>query len=304
MRTDSREVLAVGVFGGGSRLGDRIEMLLRRGRTFSPRASSTGIAASAIVLSALMLAGSLVPRWIAFAQQDLRAFPKFEVISIRPNNSGSTASDLGPPKGNRFTATNVYVKRLIRLAYNVQDFQIAEGPGWIESDRFDIAATAEGNAITSGQFRPMLQALLADRFRLVIHRETRQLPVFELTVAGGAPKIKETNCINESSSASNICETRVTTDTGSGLVRGHLVPMPELASVLQSITSRIVLERTGLAGRYDIDLKWFPGLTSVDDVAGPSLFTALREQLGLKLESAKGPVEVLVIDHVEKPDAN
>jgi uncharacterized protein (TIGR03435 family) len=146
--------------------------------------------------------------------------------------------------------------------------------------------------------------LLADRFHLEVHHETRELPVFALTVAGDATKTKETKCVNDSPTASNSCQPSFRTDSGSGSIRGRSAPMPEFASILESITGRVVLDRTSTSGRYDIDMKWTPDSISTGDVGGPSLVTALQEQLGLKLESTKGPVETLVIDHVEKPSEN
>jgi hypothetical protein len=263
----SRELLAVGILGGNSHLRDRIELLLRRGRTFSPRASFAGVIASTLALCVLTLAGSLTPRWIAFAQGPAR--PSFEVASVKPNKGSSHLVHMQPSPGGRFNAENVTLRILMQYAYDVKEFQISGGPEWTNTERYDAAAKAEGSPTGQQMMGPMLQTLLEDRFKLAVHRETRQLP----------------------------------------LPGSH---MAELAASLSMALRRDVIDRTGLGGEFDIRLNWAieapatPGATPdlSPDAPGSSLFTSLREQLGLKLESAKGPVEVLVIDHAEKPDAN
>jgi uncharacterized protein (TIGR03435 family) len=202
--------------------------------------------------------------------------------------------------GNRFTARNVYVRILMRVAYNVQDFQIMGAPGWTDTDRFDIQATADQSKISGDEYRRLLQSLLTERFGLRAHRETKEAPVFLLSTANGGPRLKESECAKDA--APDACQTRERTDRGSLL--GHFVPMSELCSVLESITGRPVLDRTNLAGMYEIDLKWTPGLADATDLTGPSLMTALEEQLGLKLQSGKGPVSMLIVDHVERPSEN
>jgi uncharacterized protein (TIGR03435 family) len=298
----TEELLALGVIGRGSRLGDRIEVLLKRGREFSPRASMVRVAVSALVLLALVVAGSLAPRWIAFAQQ-----PAFEVASVRPNKSGGPGPTILPPKGGRLTATNVSVQDLLITAYHVQRFQVSGGPRWLESDRFDIEAKTEGDPPRE-RIQLMLQSLLADRFNLALHRETRELPVYELVLANRGPKLNEGTCVG-TPSFDNLCGGF---RMSFGALMGRVVAMPQLARTLANLLSRTVVDKTGLTGNYDFDLKWIPDDSASEagappllpDSAGPSIFTALREQLGLELKPAKGPVEVLIIDHAEKPDAN
>ncbi len=194
MRTDSRELLAVGIFGGKSRTGDRIEMLLRRGRTFSPHTSGTSVATSTFVLAGLMLAGSLAPRWIAFAQQPRLAF---EVTSIKPNTMVSEMVKLGPPVGGRFTATNVSLKMLVMRAWKVKNFEISGGPGWIDSARYDVAATAAESNIAEDQFKAMLQALIRDRFKFAAHRESKEMPIYALLAVRNGSKLPGAtgNCV-------------------------------------------------------------------------------------------------------------
>lgn len=331
MRTESRELLAVGIFGGGSRIGDRIETLLRRGRTFSPRASSTGVAASAIVLGGLMLAGSLAPRWIAFAQEQPRL--TFEVASLKPSAGGRVA--LGEKSPGTFYADNYPLAGLIMEAYGIRNFQISGGPGWIHSDKYDILAKHK----VSSRERPleemdaMLRSLLEDRFKLKVHRETKQLPLYALTVAKSGLKLREGSCVSVDPNKQqpqpaagekppNICESRYGNNGPNRTLDWTGTNITDFTRwALPNIMSRTVIDKTGLAGRFDIHLEWTPdqataGLTGSEapvipggaspagDTGTISIFTAIQEQLGLKLESEKGPVEVIVVDHVEKPDAN
>jgi len=319
MRTESRELLAVGIFGSKSRIGDRIEMLLRRGRTFSPRASATGVIASAIVLGGLMLAGSLAPRWIAFAQEPARL--SFDVASIKPNNGDARGVTFAPMSGGRLTVENNPLTNLIGNAYRVPSYRMLGGPDWISSDRFDIQARAEGNP-SKDQIMLMLQTLLADRFKLKVHSETRELPAFTLTAAKSGIKLqpwKEGSCVTidpfnppatppPGGEKLENCGNNLLLPKGPNMQwHATKIDMKGLTGALSAIMRRTVIDKTGFTGTFDVNLEWTrdqgPDISSAD-ATGPSIFTVLQEQLGLKLESAKGPVEVLVIDHVEKPDAN
>jgi uncharacterized protein (TIGR03435 family) len=312
MRTRSRELLAVGIF-GASKLGDRIEMLLKRGRNFSPRASFGRVAVGAIALFAITLAGSRAPRWIAFAQQAPR--PSFEVASIKPGNSDDPSSGFFLQPGGRLTGSNVTLKRLISYAYDVRDHQIARGPSWIDSDMYTVEARPDSaftlppgplppgppSPAQSAPIRMMMRSLLADRFNLSFHRESRELPVFDLALAKGGSKLK--------SAAARQGLPDGLLHGGRGEVEGIAVPMWVVTFLLTQEVGRSVIDKTGLTGHYDFELKWTPEtarrVESPDALPElPSLFTALQEQLGLRLESSKGPVDVLVIDRAEKPDAN
>jgi bla regulator protein BlaR1 len=302
MRTESRELLAVGIFGGKSSIGDRIEMLLRRGRTFSPRASATGVTASAIALICFAIAASLAPRWIAFAQQPAK--PSFEVASIKPADPSDKPGFLHTAPG-RLELDGVTVKMLIQQAWAISGYRIYGGPSWLDSTRYNIAAKAadEAGNLTLDQMRPMLQTLLTDRFHLVVHRETKELPLYRLVVSRNGKKFSE-------SAASGEPQARMST----GQINDEKASLDTLASQLGQQLGRFVVNQTGLRGDFALHLQWTPdpGQNQGGDsdtpppagVEGPSLFTALQEQLGLKLESAKGPVAALVIDHAEKPDAN
>jgi bla regulator protein BlaR1 len=302
MRTESQELLAVGILGGKSRIGERIEILLRRGRMFSTRASRGEVAVSAVVLSALTLAGSLTPRWIAFAQQPSRS--AFEVASVKPTEPSDKPGFLQTAPG-RLNLGGVTVKMLIQQAWAISGYRIYGGPSWLDSTRYNIAAKVPDGAgnLTLDQMRPMLQTLLADRFHLAAHREEKELPLYRLVVAKNGPKLNE-------SAFSGAPQSQMST----GQITDKKAGMDTLASQLGQQLGRFVSNKTGLKGDFDFHMEWTPDpgqnpggdsdtppLVGAD---GPSIFTALQEQLGLKLESGKGPVEVLVIDHAEKPDAN
>lgn len=321
MRTDSREMLAVGIFGSGSRLGDRIEALLARGRPFSIRVSPTGLVVTGVVLAGLATAASIVPRWIAFAQaQSGRAF---EVVSIKPNNSASDQVDLARPKGNRLVATNVSLRMLVMRAFKVKEFELSGGPGWTNSSRFDVSATTGRPGITEPEFKTMLQALLADRFKLRTHRETRPMSIYLLTPIDGGPKLANPtgSCVEPQN---------LTPDTPGVICGGFLmnndqlegrrISMEQFAAALSNFLGRPVIDRTDYKGAFDLHLEFtFAGIAPLngggfgtptlpasasDDDSKPTIFTAIEKQMGLKLESQKGTGEVLVIDHAEKPDAN
>jgi bla regulator protein BlaR1 len=210
------------------------------------------------------------------------------------------------------------------MAYNLQDFQISGGPSWIKSERYDIEAKAEGNPSRRQIEGPMLQALLKDRFQLKLHRETKELPVFGLVAAKGGLRLKPTklegNCaaLYEMAKCADIRKGPFTLDVTA-------IRMGVFIEVLSSIVGRVVIDRTGFQGMFDAHLEFsrddiaFAGPPGPDPASGgsrggrgggaeptdrPSISTALQEQLGLRLESTKGPVEVLVVDSVDRPTVN
>jgi len=234
----------------------------------------------------------------------------FDVASIKPNFSGSDTFFMSPPSHGRFSATNVTLMRLITTAYRLQNAQVISGPGWLTSARYDVAAKGAENA-TNAEVLSMLQPLLADRFKLAVHRETRELPIYALVIAKNGPKLgkpEEGSCA-EALKASKPCGSLAEFKNG---MAADNISLPTIASTLGRILGdRPVVDRTGLTGKFDIHLMWTDGSRKPADSEGASnleapdsVFVALQEQAGLKLEATKGPVEVLIVDHVERPSEN
>jgi uncharacterized protein (TIGR03435 family) len=221
--------------------------------------------------------------------------PAFEAASIRRNLSGSQNTNINI-SGGRLTVTNGSLKTLIRNAYGILSFQLDGEPKWSDTEMYDIAATTGASEkISPDQLKLLLQSLLADRFQLKVRWETRETSLYALIPARNGPKLQE--CHESEDPGVN---TRKTPEIIH--MKGTREPVSILASNLGNQLGRIVLDRTGLTGVYDWVLEWDPGVTA--DATRPSLFTALQEQLGLKLEAQKGPMEMLVIDRVERPSQN
>lgn len=220
-----------------------------------------------------------------------------------------------------FTAEHFSLQMLIKSAYGVDDNQITGAPKWSNSQRFGIEAkmdsdtTATLSKLSGDQLqlahRQMLQALLADRFKLTLHTETKDLPVFALVIAKGGPKIHEAKSGDASANGAKNAAGEATGPHmmrfGGGRIEAQGVPINSLANGLSQQLGRKVLDKTGLKGNYDYTLEWTPDQVhteGTEDSSGPSIFTAIQEQLGLKLESRTAPVDILVIDHVEMPSPN
>jgi uncharacterized protein (TIGR03435 family) len=221
---------------------------------------------------------------------------EFEVASIRPNRSddrGTSSQNASP--GGRFVAVNVSPKQLAERAFGVVAAQI-EGPAWLDADRYDVTAKADtSKELSPDELRPILRKLLEDRFALKYHRETKTLSVYSLTVAKTGVKLTEhTGADGPSTTFRN--------QSGKLLLSARKQSAAHLALLLGQRLERTVIDNTGLTGEYDLQLEWVADQAA--DSSLPSIFTALQEQLGLKLEAAKGPVEVIVIDHVERPSEN
>lgn len=224
--------------------------------------------------------------------------PAFDVVSVKRNTSihNGIGNQFGPATARW---TNVPLKALIEDVYRLKSYQILGAPAWLDSDRWDIDAKAAGPA-TSQQKNAMMATLLADRFHLQFHRETRQLPVYRLTVGKSGSKL--------ASAKPQDADHRWGTTPGPGYLMMRGAQIQEFAYWLSVQLNLPIVENTGLTGRYDLKLEWAqddtPAAETPSDPARMSIFSAVEEQLGLKLQAAKGPVEVLVIDHVEKPAGN
>jgi len=268
------------------------------------------IRAQSVVFALLALAWPAFPLFAqttAPAQANPAAkAPAFDVVSIRPHKDNGNYSHWGHPTADGFQAYNYQVFDLIFSAYELKcSAQLIGLPKWGYEDSFDIDARlgeAPPAAFRQPSVReqlayaaPMIRSTLADRFRLKVHPETRVLPVYDLVIAKGGFKLKQAQ------GAENL----LGMNTNRGLIHIPRGPIGARFIVgLSNETGRIVVDKTGLTGYYDIDLKWTPDEDIAAGVSGPTLFTALEEQLGLKLVPAKAPVDVLVVDHVERPTAN
>ena len=263
-----------------------------------------------------MLAASLVLTSLLAAQQAQPSpdshpkFDTFEVATIKPADPDHSGQYIKLEGTNRFVGKAYTLKLLIAAAYDLNPKTISGGPAWLESDRYDILA------VTPGEVRPnhdeqmsMLRNLLVDRFKLTFHREQKEFSIYQLEVAKGGPKLKP--------SASRPDEPVI---VGPAVVYPERVVLPgrnatmgNFVSLLQrAILDRPVVDKTGLAGRYDFDLEWEPDETQFggdvparsDKAASPPLFVALQQELGLKLEATRGPVGALVVDKAERPTAD
>ena len=243
------------------------------------------------------------------------ASESFEVASIRQNRSGERIMLFQPSSGGRFTATNCSFNLLISYAYDVMQSQITGAPVWVKSDRYDVAAKAESDPPIDG-IRAMLRRLLEERSLLKSHWEAREGDVYNLVVSKPG-KLKETSgscpgVLSDLASRANAppddapCGGLRNTP---GHTKGYRLTAEQLAGSLSFFLQRPVVDKTGLVAKYDIELEWTPEptlmqLPEAPDTGPPSIFTAVREQLGLRLESSKGPVKLLVIDHIERPSEN
>jgi uncharacterized protein (TIGR03435 family) len=280
---------------------------------------------------------ALPKRWIALlwvwlaAAAGVAAQPTaatFEVVSVKPNRtqpSDGARIGLGFQPGGRFTATGVTVRDLIRLAYAERDplpeFRLVGGPRWTETDRFDVDARA-GADVGAEQFQPMLRLLLTERFGLVLRNETRELPVYSVVVASRdgrlGPRLQRSE---DCTAAGNQRQGPGATDLPSAMCGGGGAPgrlrfggIALAAALLPALTrelQRVVIDRTGLTGYFDGSLEWAPDPlatlppgASAPPADAPSIFVALQEQLGLKLEADRAAVQVFVIDSVERPSPN
>jgi uncharacterized protein (TIGR03435 family) len=261
-----------------------------------------------IAVVAILISSSRI-----FAQPPAQrpTFDSFEVATIKPVDPDAKSGRYITMQGNnRFVERSYTLKLLIAAAYDLNPRTISGGPSWIESDHYDILA------VTPGEVRPtraeqmtMLRGLLAERFQLTFHREPKVFSIYELQVAKGGAKLKE--------SAPGSADPP---SVGPGVVYPQRVVLParnatmgEFASLLQrAILDRPVVDKTGLSGRYDFDLEWAPDETQFgggvpaasSDAPSAPLFSAIQQQLGLKLAATTGPVDALVVDKVERPSAN
>jgi len=268
---------------------------------------------------------------LAVAQSPAAKRAEFEVASVKPNTSGTPMVRINGGLGSpRFAATNMSLRMLITFAYNVKNFQISGGNGVIDAGRYDVEAKAAEAKPTEEQSRQMLQALLEDRFRLMVHRETKEVLIYALVAVKGGTKLtqlKEGSCVKFDPASPPgfpapgqppplFCGGFM---MGPNILRGGGVSMKQFVDGLSNILGRPVIDKTGYTGTFDVALEFsqegvdmaslFGGLppmgpTPPGDDSKPSIFTTVQELLGLKLESQKGPAEILVVDHAERASEN
>ena len=265
-----------------------------------------------VACSAMLIATPALPAQSSAPAQTAgatAASPSYDVVSIKPNKTGSGRVSVHIDDGN-FDAFNVSLKSMILSAYGLKEAQVFGLPKWGESARFDIKAKIISPdkkalaALSPEQFRSMQQPILTDRFQLTFHHETKILPIYELVVVKGGPRFKQ------------ITPAELASDEGvNGVHAGGMsihnrnlvatgVPLSSLADHLSGQLNRIVLDKTGLAGKYNLQLSWSPddaGPPAPDSAAPPDIYTALEEQLGLKLQPGKAEIETFVVDHAELP---
>lgn len=236
---------------------------------------------------------------------------EFEVVSIRRNLSGDRGFNVNAAPGGRVVATNAPIRNLIQNTHRVQDFQLVGGPDWLATERWDIVASAGGSP-NREQMLEMLRHLIVTRFKVVTHRESREMPAYALVVArrdgllGPQLNADAFDCAKLPPGAQS-CGT----DLGPGIMTTMGSSMDEIAARLARVVGIPVVNETKLAGQYRFQLTWAPDASPAEPTAagrsvpdGPSFFTALHEQLGLKMESRRLPTDVLVIDSAERPDVN
>jgi uncharacterized protein (TIGR03435 family) len=254
-------------------------------------------------LAITALAGSIP------AQPGPAAALEFEVASVKPV-LGEVPNH---PVGLRIhhgtlNVDDARLRQIIGLAYGIQRVNVQGGPDWLDTDKYNIIAKAGSADASPDQIKAMLQTLLADRFKLALHRETKELPVYTLVVGKNGSKLQE---------AKEEERTTVTNGAAAGRIQMTFQKhtLATLVNTLANMLGSPVLDKTGLTGRYDFKLEWAPDLprrvngdppliNGVPVESGPDIFLALQEQLGLKLEKKKGPAEVLVVDHAEKASEN
>jgi uncharacterized protein (TIGR03435 family) len=238
--------------------------------------------------------------------------PVFDVITIKPNSSGDQPSiDFD---GGNFSATNFSVKMLVLFAYDLKDDQLFGIPKWANELRFDMKAKVLDadptilQHLTNDQKRLIEQTILTERFGLIFHRETKVLPVYELVVDKGGPRFQPSKIEAGQKGANGLGAGSLHTNNhdGNADMASTAVPISSLVNVLSRQTERIVVDQTGLTGRYDLSLTWSrdDGGTPATDQNSPSILTAIQEQLGLRLRPAKLPVDTFVVDHVVLPSGN
>ena len=239
---------------------------------------------------------------LAFAATCWAQQLQFEVASVKVNHSPAGGSNFNRTPGGGLNAIRVTLKEMITFAYDIHDYQLIGGPKWIDEERYDVFAKPNHDDVVQtnnyeeawGKIRPKLRSLLADRFKLAVHTETRELPIYALVVGKKGPHLTATTAegLNIHNQTGHLICTKIT--------------MKQFAEMPLSVhMGRTVVDKTGLSGEFDLDVTYLPDRAATSaDASGPDFLTAMQEQLGLKLEQQKGPVQVIVVDRAEKASEN
>jgi uncharacterized protein (TIGR03435 family) len=237
----------------------------------------------------------VIPQHLRVAPMAADADPRFEVATIKPGRPEDRGPRLGL-EGRRFSFAHASLNDLFDFAYGLQQRQISGAPDWAGTESYDISAVPDGEGEPNAkQWQTMVRKLMADRFQLKFHYEKREMPVYALTIAKSGPKLKSSDP-NEAQSMGG----------GPGNLGATNATMADIAQLLaHGFLDRPVVDQTGLTGKFDLRLRWTPDEVATQTAdAPPGLFTAIQEQLGLKLVAIKAPVDVMVIDQIERPSAN
>jgi uncharacterized protein (TIGR03435 family) len=258
--------------------------------------------AAILLLAAESCLGQSVPTMVADAD------PTFEVATIKPSLPDEQRSVV--VQGTRLVTADTSLVDLMMFAYSVHSLEIMNGPEWLKTEKFDVVVQPSlPGRPSSAQMRSIVQKLLADRFKLAFHHAQRELPVYRIVTAKGGPKLTPTTKEEQGTNTAAI-------GFGEGLMTVSNATLNEFASLMQRYVrlDRPIVDHTGIAGKYDFKLSWTPDFSQFDGTSPwpartgesdpPTLYTAIQEQLGLKLEATREPADVLVIDHVEKPSEN
>jgi uncharacterized protein (TIGR03435 family) len=248
----------------------------------------------------------------SFSGLQTSASKVFDVATVKLNSSGDQGWRLGPPGRGSVSIVNLQLRKIIASSFRIQDSMVF-GPGWVNDTRYDIVGKGPDPNASNPEVWEMMRSMLADRFKLKYHIETREFPIYALTVAKGGPKLKDGEdgrCAAEIK-AGKTCGDIIFPPFGAGIYNMPIGAF--IGGLARTLQDRPIVDKTGLTGKYDITVTWMPDGMKPEDLEkipkenrpeDLSLFQAMEKEAGLKLEATKGPVQVVVVDHIEKPSGN
>ena len=270
------------------------------------RTGFRSVLAAATVGAALCAGGAALRGQDAAKPEAVKMMPKgadpdWDVVTVKPTDPSETGGQRVRPAGRRVQLTNTTVEQFLLLGYGVQKSQLMGEPEWAKTERWNVDGVPDVEGEPNwAQIQGLMRKILTERFGLKLHREQRELPVYAMTVAKGGPKMTP-----NTSDPNGLLDQRNYSVRGREVQNLRNASMADLATILQFRIGRPVVDQTGLKGRYDFNLQWTTDESQLNAPdAPPGIFTAIQEQIGLKLEPVKAPVEVLVVDKVERPGAN